>query len=58
MIIIYVDGMQVLAPLECLYVPTFEKDIARRDEGGIQSSDGESISKSDGVSRDSSLRSE
>jgi hypothetical protein len=26
MIIIYVDGIQVLAPIECIYVPWFEQE--------------------------------
>lgn len=38
MIVIYVDGVQVLAPLESIYVPIFEKEIAvRQVEGGNQS---------------------
>ncbi|CAK0744673.1 hypothetical protein CCP3SC15_1310003 [Gammaproteobacteria bacterium] len=35
MIIIYVDGEQVLAPIECIYVPSFEfedKRIATKED--------------------------
>jgi hypothetical protein len=37
-IIIYVDGVQVLAPADCIYIPPFEKEnVARQVEGGNQS---------------------
>lgn len=38
LVVIYVDGIQVLAPLESIYVPKFEKEIAvGQVEGGNQS---------------------